>query len=72
MVTNVDNFQKSIASGFVLGPQQTERAAALHQARAVLVARGPMSSTKADAMDLVNVASWIMTGHDPWSEAVEK
>lgn len=47
---------------------QTGRAAALHVARSVLLGRpGPMQATPSpDAMDMVNVAAWILSGVDPW------
>lgn len=53
--------------------EQHIRAEALHVARDVLAARSstPLSSSRraADALDLVNVASWIVSGEDPWTPA---
>ncbi|KXT55951.1 hypothetical protein Y710_16560 [Gordonia sp. QH-12] len=46
---------------------QQQRAEALDRARGVLTTRsGLVGSTGPDAMDLVNVATYIVTGDDPW------
>lgn len=49
-----------------LNAKQRARAEALNEARAVLAHRGPLATSAVNAIDLVNVASWILTGHDPW------
>ena len=41
---------------------QRGRAGCLRSARDVL----PEAGTESDAVDLVNVASWVETGRDPW------
>jgi hypothetical protein len=52
-----------------LDPEQRARVAALRGARDALVKRGPwLVAGAADAMDLVNVAGWILTGNDPWAD----
>jgi len=55
-----------------LDPVQRARVAALKAARDVLVSRGFASSAAADALDLVNVAQWIMDGRDPWDARTVK
>lgn len=50
----------------VLKPKQQRRVEAILRARDALAAQGFMSKGKADAIDLVSVASWIVTGDDPW------
>jgi hypothetical protein len=55
--------------------KQNARVDALKASREVLAERssGPMSSnTKAvDTIDLINIASWIMNGKDPWKPKKE-
>lgn len=50
----------------VLKPRQQRRVEALLRARDALAASSFMSKGKADAIDLVAVASWVVTGDDPW------
>ena len=55
-----------------LTADQLARAEALSEARTVLASRGPLHTGPVDAIDLVNVAGWILTGRDPWlHDAVE-
>jgi len=49
-----------------LNAEQLARAEALGEARAVLAYRGPLVTGAVDAIDLVKVAGWIITGQDPW------
>ena len=53
-----------------LDDQQLARAEALDRAREVLTAKGFVSSSAADAMDLVHVAGWIIDGRDLWADLV--
>jgi hypothetical protein len=46
---------------------QRERVAALRAAREVLAARNLGGSSAVDAVDLTSVASFIVTGDDPYS-----
>lgn len=48
--------------------EQAQRAYALQQARLALSARSMASSGPVGALDLVNVASWIYDGKDPWTK----
>jgi hypothetical protein len=51
--------------------EQVARAAALRVAREVLAGRNLTGmQPPVDAVDLVNVAGWIMDGMDPWGDAV--
>lgn len=54
-----------------LDDTQLARAEALDRARKVLTAKGFASDGAADAMDLINVAGWIIDGRDPWAEHSE-
>lgn len=45
---------------------QRQRAEALTCARNVLASRSLTTVQSVDAVDLVNVASWIVSGIDPW------
>lgn len=50
-----------------LAALQRTRVAALRAAREALTARSPLGGPSApDALDLVNVAQWIVDGNDPW------
>ena len=50
-----------------LSPEQNARAEALEKARYVLAARSTgFSSGAVDAMDMHNLATFILTGEDPW------
>ena len=49
-----------------LDPVQRARVAALKAARDVLAVMRIAGSSAAVALDLVNVAQWIMDGRDPW------
>lgn len=52
-----------------LHPDMQVRVLALKEARAVLVARNAMGGTgNVDAMDLVNIAAYIISGADPWAD----
>lgn len=50
-----------------LSEQQRARVEALTAARSVLVQRSPMTSGKADATELVSLATYIETGRDPYA-----
>jgi hypothetical protein len=49
------------------GAQQT-RAAALHEARSVLGDKTPFTSHNVSPIDLVEVAQWIVDGHNTWTD----
>jgi hypothetical protein len=54
-----------------LDDQQLARAEAIDRARAALISRSggfAPGTTGPDAIDLVNVAGWIIDGRDPWAE----
>lgn len=54
-----------------LSQQQRARVEALQAARTVLVSRSPMTSGKADATELISLASYIETGRDPYASGGE-
>lgn len=54
-----------------LNDEQGARAAACSAARAALIARSPLSVSTLDAIDIVNVANFILNGRDPWAPSVE-
>lgn len=56
----------------VLDQQQLARIAALSAARSALVNKGVLSQGAADPIDLVQVARYIETGDDPYSEVVKE
>jgi len=55
-----------------LSDNQIARAAALTTAREVLLSKSGFASTAApDAMDVYNLATYIVTGEDPWEVTPE-
>lgn len=50
--------------------EQQQRAEALDRARQALTEKGFASSGAADPIDLVNLASWIVDGNDPWVDII--
>lgn len=61
-MSNID-----IAADTDLTSQQRARVEALKAARSVLTTTGFASSTGPDAIDLVSLARYIVTGDDPWA-----
>lgn len=50
-----------------LTDEQRQRAAAVRTAREALIGRGGFAAVDGpDSIDIINVASWIVTGLDPW------
>jgi len=52
--------------GVVLSERQQARVECLKAARECLVARGPLTASAVDSVELVSVARYIETGQDPW------
>jgi hypothetical protein len=54
-----------------LSEQQLARAEALDRARAVLMRREFAGTGPVDALDVYNLACFILTGEDPWESMTE-
>lgn len=52
-----------------LSSAQQVRAAALREARAVMGDKTPFTSSAINPIDLVEVAQWIVDGHNTWTDA---
>lgn len=54
----------------MLSAEQHARVGALREARSILAGdRTSLVARPVDAIDLINVASWILDGIDPWAPA---